>query len=141
MSATFNKFNATSQNLMQGKMNLNSDTIKVMLSNVAPSATNAVFADLTEISAGNGYSAGGATIGSTSATQTSGVCPLAGADAAITASGGSVGPFRYVCLYDNTPVSPAKPLLGYWDYGSSVTLGDGGVFTISPTGGKYLQLS
>lgn len=57
--ATFNKFNAFVQDLTRKVHNLNSDTLKILLTNVAPVATNAVKADLTEIAAGNGYTAGG----------------------------------------------------------------------------------
>lgn len=101
-----------------------------MLTNSAPSATNSVKADLTEISAGNGYTAGGATLTVSSSAQSSGTYKLVIADATITASGGSIGPFRYVAIYNDTPTSPADPLIGYYDYGSSITLADGEAFTI-----------
>jgi hypothetical protein len=58
MSA-YNKFNQFVEDLAKGKHNLNSDTLKVMLSNVAPVATNSIKSNLTDISAGNGYTAGG----------------------------------------------------------------------------------
>jgi len=55
---------------------------------------------------------------------------LTGVDVVITASGGTVGPFRYVVLMNTTPSSPLDPLIAYWDYGSAVTLNDGETFTI-----------
>lgn len=123
--ASFVKINNFVQDLGRGVHNLNSNTLKIMLTNSAPNAaTHAVKADLTEISAGNGYSAGGVTVASTAYSQTSGTGNLTGTDPVITASGGSIGPFRYAVLYNDTPTSPADPLIGYWDYGSSITLAD-----------------
>jgi hypothetical protein len=102
-----------------------------MLTNSAPTAANSVKADLTEISAGNGYTAGGNTASVTSWSQTSGTAKLVLADPSTwTASGGSIGPFRYAVLYNDTPTSPADPLVGYWDYGSSITLASGETFTV-----------
>ncbi len=54
----------------------------------------------------------------------------AGTDIVFTASGGAIGPFRYAILYNDTPTSPADPLIGYWDYGSSITLADTETFTV-----------
>jgi hypothetical protein len=129
--ASFNKFNIFVQDVGNGVHNLSSNACKVMLTNTAPSASNAVFADITEIAAGNGYTAGGNAASITSYTQTSGTAKLILADPATwTASGGSIGPFRYAVLYNSTPTSPLKPLIGYWDYGSSVTLAAGETFTV-----------
>ena len=67
----------------------------------------------------------------TSGAQTSGTFKLVLADpATITASGGSIGPFRYAALYNDTPTSPAVPLIGFWDYGSAVTLTAGQDFLV-----------
>jgi hypothetical protein len=129
--ASFNKFNAFAENVAEKVHNLGADTLKVMLTNTAPVATNSVKSDLTEISAGNGYTAGGATVTITSSAQSSGTYSLVGSDPTPwTASGGSIGPFRYVVLYNDTPTSPADPLIGWWDYGSSVTLAVGETFTV-----------
>lgn len=106
------------------------DTCKVLLSNTAPNvSTHTVRADVTELSTANGYTSGGSSatnVGSSSA----GTFTLTGTDIVFTASGGSVGPFRYAILYNDTPTSPADPLIGYWDYGSSVTLASGETFTV-----------
>jgi hypothetical protein len=128
--AAFNKFNAFVENLSEKVHNLQSDTLKVMLTNTAPNATDAVFADLTEISAGNGYTAGGTTATQSSSAQSSGTYKLVLADVTFTASGGSIGPFRYAVLYNDTPTSPADPLIGYWDYGTALTLTSGNSFTV-----------
>ncbi len=129
--AAFNKFNQYVADEANGVHNLGGDTLKFMLTNTAPVATNSVKANLTEISAGNGYTAGGAAVAITSSTQTSGTYSLVPtADVVFTASGGSIGPFRYVVLYNDTPTSPADPLISWYDRGSSLTLLDTETFTI-----------
>ncbi len=129
--ASFSKFNQFVEDVAKKVHNLNADTLKVMLTNTAPVATNAVKADLTEIAAGNGYTAGGNTAAFTSGAQTSGTYKLVVADPAVwTAAGGTIGPLRYAALYNDTPTSPAKPLIGWWDYGSSITLQVGETFTV-----------
>jgi hypothetical protein len=127
--ATFNKINQFVEDLAEKVHNLQSDTLKNLLTNTAPVATNAVKGDLTEISAGNGYSAGGTAATVSSSSQTSGTYKLVLADVVFTASGGTIGPFRYDVLYNDTPTSPADPLIGWWDYGSSITLAAGETFT------------
>lgn len=128
--ATFTKFESFVEYLAEGVMNLGADTLKIMLTNSAPLVTNTVKANLTEISPGFGYSAGGPTVTITSSSQSGGTYSLVGSDVAITAAGGSVGPFRYAVLYDDTPTSPADPLIAFWDYGSSVTLATGETLTV-----------
>ena len=129
--AAFNKFEQFVEDVAHKVHNLGSDTLKVMLTNSAPSASlDAVLADLTEISAGNGYSAGGNAAGLTSSGQTSGTYMLVVPDVDFVASGGSIGPFQYAVLYNDTPVSPADPLIGWWDYGAPVTITDGNTFRV-----------
>lgn len=128
--ATFNKFQCFAGDVGLKKHNLNSDQLNVMLTNVAPVATNTVYANLTDLSTANGYTAGGADSTNTYS-QTSGTGTLAGTDITFTASGGSVGPFRYAALYNVTNTTDSKPLIGWWDYGSSVTLADGESFTVN----------
>ena len=139
--ATFNKFYVFSENLAEKVHNLQSDTLKVMLTNTLPVATNQVKADITEIAAGSNYTAGGNTLTVSSSAQTSGVYKLVIADSTFTSSG-TIGPFRYAVIYNDTPTSPLKPLIGWYDYGSSVTLASGETFTVDfdPTNGM-LQLS
>lgn len=136
--ASFVKINAFVENLAEKVHNLGADTLKVMLVNSpAPVATNSIKGDLTEISAGNGYTAGGTAATISSSAQTSGTYKLVLADVVFTASGGSIGPFRYAVLYNDTPTSPADPLIGFWDYGSSITLATGESLTVDfdPTNG------
>ena len=128
--ATFNKFNQFVEDLAEKVHNLQSDTLKVMLSNTAPSATNAVKVDITEIGAGNGYTAGGTQATVASSAQASGTYKLTLNDVTFTASGGSIATFRYVILYNDTPTSPADPLIGYYDYGTALTITNGNTFTV-----------
>ena len=129
--ATFNKFNQFVEDLAEKVHDLGADTLKIMLVNSpAPAAGNSVKADLTEITAQNGYAAGGSTVTITGSSQTSGTYSLVGTDLVFTASGGSFGPFQYAVLYNDTPTSPADPLIGWWDYGSSISLNDGETFTV-----------
>lgn len=128
--ATYNKFRQFVEDAAEKVHNLGADTLKVMLVNSAPVNTNSIKGDLTEISAGNGYSAGGTAATISSSAQTTGTYKLTLADVVFTASGGTIGPFRYAVLYNDTPTSPADPLIGYFDYGSSITLNSGETFTV-----------
>jgi hypothetical protein len=123
--AAFNKFNQFSEDVYEKVHNLGADALKVLLTLTAPVATNAVKADLTEIAAGNGYAAGGLAVTITSSAQTSGTYKLVGSDVTFTASGGSIANFRYAVLWNDTPTAPADPLIGWYDYGSTVTLAVG----------------
>ncbi len=126
--ASFNKFNCFVADVANKVHNLGSDTLKVLLTNSAPSASNTVKADLTEISPGNGYSAGGMTAAITSSAQVSGTYKLVpGTDPAITASG-AVGPFQYAVLYNDTSASDS--LIGWWDRSTPLTLANGDTFTV-----------
>lgn len=124
--AAFNKFNLFVDDLAKKVHNLGSDTLKVMLTNTAPVATNHVKADLTEISAGNGYAAGG-TATTPTLSNSSGTEKLVCTDVVFTATG-AVGPFRYAVLYNSTAAS--GNLIGWWDYGSSVSLANTETFTV-----------
>jgi hypothetical protein len=126
--ASFNKFNILAQDIGRKVHNFHADTLKIMLSNAAPDASNTVKADITEISAGNGYTAGGHAVDNQGFSQTSGVAKLIVDDEVFTASGGSVGPFRYAVLYNDTSTSDS--LIGWWDYGSSITLASGETLTV-----------
>lgn len=127
--AAFQKFNSFVEALAEKKHDLGADTLKVMLTNVAPVATNTVKADLTEITAQNGYTAGGNQANVTSSSQTSGTYKLVLADPATwTATGGSFGPFQYAVLYNETALN--DELIGFWSYGSAVTVLEGETFKV-----------
>ena len=125
--ATFNKFDSFVEALAEGKHNLETDTLKVVLTNSAPAAANTQLSDITQIANGNGYTTGGATATQTSSAQSSGTYKLVCSDVVWTASG-SLGPFRYAVLYDDT--STGDLLIGYWDYGSGLTLASSDTFTV-----------
>lgn len=127
--ATYNKFLQFTKDLIDGHQLLATDTYKVMLTNSAPVNTNTIKGNLTDISAGNGYSAGGTASTITNSTS-SGTAKATATDVVFTASGGTIGPFRYAVLYNDTQTSPAKPLVAWFDYGSSITLADGETFTV-----------
>ena len=131
--ATFNKFNQFVQDVASGVHQLQTGTTHqfyIALTNTAPVATNTVLANITEISAGTGYTTGGNSCGTVTGAQTSGTFKFTlGTDPVWTATG-TMGPLRYAVLYNATPTSPLKPLIGWWDYGSSITLATGETFTV-----------
>lgn len=131
----FNKFNGYIERLHEGEINWQSHTFKVALTNTAPVATNNNLSDITQIANGNGYTTGGSTTTISASSQTSGTYKAVAGDVVFTASGGSVGPFRYAVLYDDTHANDA--LVGWHDYGSAVTLANGETFTwdADPTNG------
>lgn len=134
--AAFNKFNSWVEYMTEGA-NVGSDQFAVFLTNSAPSASNTVIADITEVSYTNCSSRA---LTTSSSAQTSGTQKVVFADLTLTASGGTVGPFRYVGIYDDTIAG--DPLVGWYDYGSSITLastetllidfdGTNGAFTVA----------
>lgn len=132
--ATFNKFNQFVEDLAKGVHNFTSDstcTVTVALTNTLPVNTNSVLADITSPVTANLSSR---VVTGITAEQTSGTVTFTATDLTITASG-SAGPFRYVVLYNDDPTSPADPLIGWYDYGSSITLNNGETFTIDFTTG------
>ena len=136
--ATFNKFNSFVEAMSEKKHDLGSDVLKAMLTNTAPVAGNSVKTDITEITAENGYPAGGAVLDLVSSSQSGGTYTLVLSDETITASGGTIGPFRYVVGYNDGATN--DELIGWYDYGSNVTLLDGEDFLID-FGANVIQLS
>jgi hypothetical protein len=127
--ATFQKINAFVENLAEKAHNLGSDQLKVALTNTAIVATNSVYGDLTSPLATTNLSGGTPfNITTTSSAQSSGTYKLVLADLVLTATG-SVGPFRYVGIYNDT--STGDMLIGWYDYGSSITLAADETLTIN----------
>lgn len=133
--ATFTKFQPFVENLAEKVFNLGSDTLKVALTNSAPVATYGTLSQITQISGTNGYTTGGTAATISSSAQSSGTYKLVLADVVFTASGGSIGPFQYAVLYDDTATN--DELIGWWDYGAALTLTNGNTFTVDfdPTNG------
>lgn len=126
--AAATKFQQFTKDLIDGVHDFDGHTFKVVLCNTAPVNTNQVLANLTQISNGNGYTTGGSASSITTSTS-SGTAKVVAADVTFTASG-SMGPLRYAALYNDTPTSPADPLILFWDYGSSITLAATETFTV-----------
>jgi hypothetical protein len=139
--AAFNKFESFVGALGLGYHgNLNTNTLKVMLegSTDAPTAADDVLADLTDEVTGTGYTAGGED--STNAySESSGTGTLSGTKIVWTASDADWGDFRYPVIYNTQTTTITNGLIGYWDYASDLTLGNGETFTLKfnngdPTG-------
>jgi hypothetical protein len=130
--ATFNKLQPFAADLPNGVHNLSTGQLVVALTNTTPNAAHGTLSQLTQISYTNLSSRN---ITTTSSTQTSGTYSLVLVDLVLTASG-TVGPFRYVYIYNDSAAS--DNLIGYYDYGSEVTLQNGESFTIDFTQAQTL---
>lgn len=129
---TLTKYYCLCEDLAEKVHNLASENLRLALTNAAPNvSTHTLLANVTEISytflASNPTSRN-VTIASSS--QTGGTYTLVGTDQTLTASGGAVGPFQYIVLFNEATVTKVDPLIGYWDYGSALTLNDGESLTI-----------
>jgi hypothetical protein len=107
--------------------------LKVYATNAAPSASlDLVKTDLAEITPANGYPSGGSDVQNDWA-EAGGTATLTGVDVVWTGTGAgpaAFGPLQYIPLYNDTPTSPADPLVCWWDYGSSITVNTGETFTV-----------
>lgn len=132
--ASFTKINDWVENLSEVAL-CGTDQFVVALSNTAPGSEgtpptgdgDGVLANVTQVGYTNLSSRN---ITTTSSAQTGGTYKLTLTDLVLTSSGGTTGPFRYVYIYDDTPTSPADPLVCYYDYGSSITLQDSETLTV-----------
>jgi hypothetical protein len=143
-TSNFTTVDDLSEQIGKAVHNFSSHTIKIALSNTAPSASNTILADITQISNGGGYTGGaggGYALSGVTYTESSGTTTFTHTDHVITATGGSVGPFRYVVYYNDTATSPADALLGWLDYGSALTLLDGESLTVDVGGTGVFQVT
>jgi hypothetical protein len=118
--AVFNKFNAFVEAVAEKVHNLGSDQLTLALTNTAPTASNSVLADITQITYTNLSTRN---LTTTASSQTGGLYKLVVSDITLTSTGGSTGPFRYVVVYNST--AAGGPLIGWYDYGTSLTLNSG----------------
>jgi len=119
----FVKFDLFVDAVAKKKHNLATDSLVVALvasANAPNPATFDTLSDLTQI-AYTFCSSRAVTV--VSAVTTAGVFELTANDLTLTATGGVVGPFRYVVLYNDTAAN--DDLIGYWDYGSDTSIPDG----------------
>ena len=132
MAATYNKFQDFSEQLIRGVHDWNTHVFKVVLTNTAPTTTQASLDTTTDHPppiAVNGYTVGGSPT-TISISEIDGMTTVQGTQAVFTAAGGAIGPFRYVILYNDTATSPANALIAWWDYGSAITLNNTETFTV-----------
>ena len=126
--AAFIKFQPFVEKVAEKTFDLGADTLKVALTNSDPGVTATQLSEVTQISGTNGYTTGGTQATISSSAQTSGTYKLVLADVTFTASGGSMGTFQYVVLYDDTATN--DELIGYWDYGTTITITNGNSFLV-----------
>ena len=125
---TYVKFQDFIEALGLGEHNLNTDVLKVYLTNATPSVSgDADKADLAEITAENGYPSGGTDIQNVWS-EAAGTGTLAGTDVVFTATAGGFGPFRYAVIYNDTHATDG--LVCYWDYGSSISVAENETVTV-----------
>lgn len=148
--ATFNLFDHFMEELLKGTHNFSSHTFRVALTNTAPTQdSDTTLTNVTQITGGGttGYTTvadgAGATVTLTVAETSagSGVWRLgtSSSDCVFTAGASGIGPFRYAVIVNDTPTSPANPLVGYLDYGSSITVTDGNTFTIDAGANGWVE--
>ena len=120
--ATYNKHNQFVEDLCHQVHDFTAttgDAITAYLTNTLPTAANSVLLDLTAVVTTN-LSSQVFPAGTRTSGQTAGTYTLLLPDLIITATG-AVADFRYAGFYNDTPTSPADPLVGWWDYGSTIT--------------------
>ena len=132
--ATFNKFYAFVEHLAEGKHNLESNQLSIALSasENQPSGSSASgLADITQVA----YTfCSSRDITAACSLRSSGSYILTLTDLTLTATGGAIGPLQYVTLYNSS--CTACPLIGYYDYGNSITLNSGETLNINFSAGS-----
>lgn len=128
--AVFNKYNDFTRAVLASVHNFSSHVIKAAFTNTAPNVAHTQLSEIVQIPTGGGYTGGaggGLTLDSVTLTVAAGVAKVTIADESFT-PGGTVGPFRYVVLYNDTAVN--DPLIGWYERPSSITLEAGDPFLI-----------
>ena len=136
-TATFNKFNELTDDLGNAEHDWGGgDVLRLALTNTLPTAADLNFnlTDHPAPAAANGYTAGGNTLTGVTYVEAAGVGTLdATGGLVFTATAGGIGPFQYLVLYNDTSLAPADAGIGWYDYGSSITLADTETLTATIT--------
>jgi len=138
--ATFNKVQGFVEHLANGAHDFGADQLVLALTNVDPgtdgvnaSTAAGVLASLSAQVSYTNLSSRNLTVSGNA--QTSGTYKLTINDITLTSTLGSTGPFRYVYIYNDSATTASDgwedPLIGYYDYGSSITLADGESLTVN----------
>lgn len=125
--------------LANGRIDFASDTFKMILMDTGftfDPDTHHGYSDVSasELSNGNGYTTGGATMSGVAVTEndSTDLCEITWNNVTWTASGGSIGPSPGAIIYDDTASSPqADTIIGYIDFGGDQTQADGGTATVA----------
>lgn len=131
-TSAWNKFQDFVEQVNKGVHVFGTHVFKVALTNTAPVATQVSLDLVTNHpppAAANGYTAGG-TATTVAISETGGTATITGTQVVYTATAGGIGPFRYAIVYNDTATSPADALVGWLDYGSSITLADTETLTV-----------
>lgn len=125
MAVTWTFFTTFVDALGKELHNFSTDTFKLALSNTLPTAaTDDQLADIAQITAANGYSAGGYTLANVTWSAGAGSKKIFDADdVTVTATGGSIGPFQYCVIYNDT--APGDELIGFFTLDAAETVLDG----------------
>lgn len=136
--AAFNKIQDFVEQLGLAKHDLTTHVLKVALNRsdaaggagAAVVVTDTILVNIVQPT-GTGYTAGGEDTQNTFA-EAAGTATLTGTKVVWTAGAADWQSFRYVVLHNDTQTSPADALIGFWDYGSDLTLGNGETFSWKP---------
>ena len=138
--AGHNKFDDFIEQLCLKKHDMNADLVKIFLTNELPLAADTIKTDMVEITAENGYTAGGEDVTNTLSVA-GGTVTMVTVDVVWTAGGGTIGPFQYVVAYNDTLAGPVDGLISWWNRGAALTLQDGESFTVDFQGNKIFDIS
>lgn len=127
-TSAWNKYQDFSEQLIRGVHDWDAHVFKVALSNTLPVNTHTSLSQVTEIAAGNGYTAGGGTT-TVTISESGGTTTVSGTEVVFTATG-AMATFRYAILYNDTATSPADALIAHFDYGSAISLTNTETFTV-----------
>ena len=129
----YTKYTAAVEPLVEG-INAGSDTWKIALAATVSASDTTFTPGTTDLATGNGYTQGGNTAAVSSSAQSAGTYKLVLTSPTAWTASGALS-FRYIILWDSTTSTP----VGYWDYGSTVTMASGDTFTatLDASGGVF----